>query len=126
MNAFDLLEVFMKIKNELGYIEIMPDVISGIAGYDASSCFGVKGMTSRSVADGVASLLRRENMSRGVKITEAVDGGINIDLHIAVDHGINISTVCRSIISEVRYHVEQLTGIDVKNIDIYVESIKAD
>ena len=91
----------MKIKNELGYIEIMPDVISGIAGYAASSCFGVKGMTSRSVADGVASLLRRENMSRGVKITEAVDGGI-------------------------RYHVEQLTGIDVKNIDIYVESIKAD
>ena len=126
MNAFDLLEVFMKIKNELGYIEIMPDVISGIAGYAASSCFGVKGMTSRSVADGVASLLRRENMNRGVKITEAVDGGINIDLHIAVDHGINISTVCRSIISEVRYHVEQLTGIDVKNIDIYVESIKAD
>ena len=116
----------MKIKNELGYIEIMPDVISGIAGYAASSCFGAKGMTSRSVADGVASLLRRENMSRGVKITEAVDGGINIDLHIAVDHGINISTVCRSIISEVRYHVEQLTGIDVKNIDIYVESIKAD
>ena len=116
----------MKIKNELGYIEIMPDVISGIAGYAASSCFGVKGMTSRSVADGVASLLRRENMNRGVKITEAVDGGINIDLHIAVDHGINISTVCRSIISEVRYHVEQLTGIDVKSIDIYVESIKAD
>lgn len=116
----------MRINNEFGYIEIAPDVIAGIAGYAASSCFGVKGMAVRSVADGVAHLLRRENMSRGVKITEASDGGINIDLHIAVDHGINIASVCRSIISEVRYHVEQLTGIDVKNIDIYVESIKAD
>ena len=115
----------MRINNEFGYIEIAPDVIAGIAGYAASSCFGVKGMTVRSVADGVAHLLRRENMSRGVKITEASDG-VNIDLHIAVDHGINIASVCRSIISEVRYHVEQLTGIDVKNIDIYVESIKAD
>ena len=116
----------MRINNELGYIEISPDVMAGIAGYAASSCFGVKGMTVRSVADRVAHLLRRENMSRGVKITEAPDGGVNIDLHIAVDHGINIASVCRSIISEVRYHVEQLTGIDVKNIDIYVESIKAD
>ena len=65
-------------------------------------------------------------LSRGVKVTEAVDGGVNIDLHIAVEHGVNIATVCRSIIGEVRYHVERLTGVDVKNVDIYVESIKAD
>lgn len=38
----------------------------------------------------------------------------------------NIATVCRSIIGEVRYNVERLTGVDVKNVDIYVESIKAD
>ena len=55
-----------------------------------------------------------------------VVGGVNIDLHIAVEHGVNIATVCRSIIGEVRYHVERLTGVDVKNVDIYVESIKAD
>ena len=55
-----------------------------------------------------------------------MDGGVHIDLHIAVEHGVNIATVCRSIIGEVRYHVERLTGVDVKNVDIYVESIKAD
>lgn len=38
----------MRINNEFGYIEIAPDVIAGIAGYAASSCFGVKGMTVRS------------------------------------------------------------------------------
>ena len=93
----------MTIKTDLGYIDITNEVLAGIAGYAASSCFGVKGMT-----------------------TEAVDGGVNIDLHIAVEHGVNIATVCRSIIGEVRYHVERLTGVDVKNVDIYVESIKAD
>ena len=116
----------MTIKNELGYIEISPEVMAGIAGHAATGCFGVKGMTIRSVSDGLAHLLRRENMSRGVRITEAPDGGINIALHIAVNHGINIASVCRSIISEVRYHVERLTNVDVKNVDIYVESIKAD
>lgn len=116
----------MTIKNELGHIEIANEVLAGIAGYAASACFGVKGMTVRSVSDGLAHMLRRENMARGVKITEAAGGGVNIDLHIAVEHGINIASVCRSIISEVRYHVERLTGVDVNNVDIYVESIKAD
>ena len=110
----------MTIKTELGYIEITNEVMAGIAGYAASSCFGVKGMTIRSMSDGL------ENQSRGVRVSEAPDGGVNIDLHIAVEHGVNIATVCRSIISEVRYHVERLTGVDVKNVDVYVESIKAD
>jgi len=98
----------MTIKTDLGYIEITNEVLAGIAGYAASSCFGVKGMTMRSVTDGLAHLLRRENQSRGVRVLEAADGGVNIDLHI------------------VRYNVERLTGVDVKNVDIYVESIKAD
>ena len=51
---------------------------------------------------------------------------MSIDLHLAVEHGINIATVCRSIIGEVRYHVERLTGIDVKNVDVYVEAIRAE
>ena len=97
----------MTIKTDLGYIEITTEVLAGIAGYAASLCFGVKGMTIRSMTDGLAHLLGRENQSRGVKVTEAPDGGVNIDLHIAVDHGVNIATVCRSIISEVRYHVER-------------------
>ena len=112
----------MTIKTDLGYIDITNEVLAGIAGYAASSCFGV----IRSMSDGLAHLLGLENQSRGVKVTEAVDGGVNIDLHIAVEHGVNIATVCRSIIGEVRYHVERLTGVDVKNVDIYVESIKAD
>ena len=95
----------MTIKADLGFINIAPEVLADIAGYAAMSCFGVKGMTIRSVSDGIAHLLRRENMSRGVRITEAEDG---------------------SIISEVRYNVEKMTGVDVKNVDIYVDAIRAD
>ena len=61
----------MTIKADLGFINIAPEVLADIAGYAAMSCFGVKGMTIRSVSDGIAHLLRRENMSRGVRITEA-------------------------------------------------------
>ena len=113
-------------QNELGEIKVGSNVYTNIAGNAATKCFGVKGMTIRSVSDGIAHLLRRENMSRGVRITEAEDGGVNIDLHLAVEHGVNIATICRSIISEVRYNVEKMTGVDVKNVDIYVDAIRAD
>ena len=114
----------MTVITELGKIEIANNVISGIAGNAATNCFGVKGMTIRTVGDGIARLLRRENLSRGVRVTELEEGGVNIALYIAVDHGVNINSVCRSIIEQVRYQVERLTGIDVRNVDIYVESIK--
>ena len=116
----------MTIQTDLGYIEMTANVIADIAGYAASSCFGVKGMTVRSVSDGLAHLLRKENQRRGVKVAENADGGVSIDLHIAVEHGINIASLSRSIIGDVRYHVERLTGVDVKNVDVYVESIRAD
>ena len=102
----------MTVLTDLGRIEIANNVISGIAGNAAANCFGVKGMTIRTVGDGIARLLRRENQSRGVRVTELEEGGVNI------------TSVCRSIIEQVRYHVERLTGIDVRNVDIYVESIK--
>ena len=115
----------MTIKTDLGYIEITNEVLAGIAGYAASSCFGVKGMTIRSMSDGLAHLLGRDSQSRGVKVTEAPDGGVNIDLHIAVEHGVNIATVCRSIIGEVRYHVERLTGVDVKRSEEHTSELQS-
>lgn len=50
----------MTIKTDLGYIDITNEVLAGIAGYAASSCFGVKGMTIRSMSDGLAHLLGLE------------------------------------------------------------------
>lgn len=116
----------MTIKTNLGYINILPEVIAGIAGNAASNCFGVKGMTARSVSDGLFQLLKKESQTKGIKIKEDTDGGISIDLHIAVEHGVNINSICRSIIGEVRYNVEKSTGIDVKDIDVYVNTIYKD
>ena len=115
----------MKIMTEYGTVTLDADVIASIAGAAATNCFGVKGMTHTSVKDGIVYLLRREAMTKGVKVTEKEDK-IDLELHIAVDHGINIGAVCKSIISEVRYNVERLAGVPVENIDVCVDSIRVD
>lgn len=115
----------MKIMTEYGTVTLDADVIASIAGAAATNCFGVKGMTHTSVKDGIVCLLKREAMTKGVKVTEKEDK-IDLELHIAVDHGINIGAVCKSIISEVRYNVERLAGVPVENIDVCVDSIRVD
>ncbi len=117
----------MKTELQNGYLDISNDVLTAISGFAATSCFGVKGMAAASVSDGIVRMLRKESLSRGVKVTTGPDGLIDvIELHIIVRHGINIATVCRSIMSEVRYVVENLTGFKVKNVDVCVDSITVD
>ncbi len=106
-----------------GHIRITNSVFTAIAGDAASSCFGVKGMAVRSMSDGLVHLLRREAMSKGVGITYGDDNTISIELHIVVDNGVNIPAICGSIINEVSYKVTAATGIKVKNVDVYVDSM---
>ncbi|MDR3207093.1 MAG: Asp23/Gls24 family envelope stress response protein [Oscillospiraceae bacterium] len=115
----------MKIQTDLGTVEILPDVFTSISGWAANNCFGVKGMASRSVSDGFVYLLRRENLAKGVKVSFSPEGTVSVELHIVVEHGVNIPAASRSIIAEVRYLVEKTTGVPVDNVEVCVDSIMA-
>ena len=108
---------------ENGSVNVSTGVYTDIAGTAASNCFGVKGMAARSVTDGVYHLLRKESMSKGVRVEFHPEGDISIDLHIIVDSGVNLNAVANSIISEVRYVVTKSTGTQVRAVNVYIDSI---
>ena len=72
---------------------------------------------------GIVHLLRREAMSKGVHITQHDDHEISIELHIVVEHGVNISAVCQAIIGQVRYLVTENTGAVVRGVNVCVDSM---
>lgn len=109
--------------NENGNVIVSTNVYTDIAGTAASNCFGVKGMAARSVSDGVYHLLRKESMGKGVKVEFHEDNTISIDLHIIVDHGVNLGAVGASIISEVSYVVTSTTGTKVRAVNVYIDSM---
>ena len=113
----------LKFHSEQGEISVSSAVFSNITGMAATNCFGVKGMAYRSMTDGLVHLLRREAMSKGVKVTYNDDGTVSIELHIIVENGVNIATVCRSIMSEVKYVVNLNTGVTVKTVNVCVDSV---
>ena len=113
----------IRLQTEKGEVSISDAALSNITGAAATSCFGVKGMAYRSMTDGLVHLLRREAMSKGVKVTYNEDGTVSIELHIVVENGVNIATVCRSIMSEVKYVVTKNTGVEVREINVCVDSV---
>ena len=109
--------------NSNGHVNITSGVYTDIAGTAAMNCFGVKGMAARSVSDGVYHLLRKESAAKGVRVRFHEDKSISIDLHIMVDCGVNLSAVGEPIISEVRYVVNKHTGTEVRDVNVYIDSM---
>ena len=113
----------IQFQSERGSVFISGAVFTNITGYAATNCFGVKGMAYRSMTDGLVHLLRREAMSKGVHITWLEGNAVSIELHIVVENGVNIPAVCRSIMNEVQYVVTKNTGVEVRAVDVCVDSM---
>ena len=112
-----------EIQNARGTVRISNHVLANLAGYAATSCYGVVGMATRSSKDGLAKLLKKENMDKGVKIK--TDGSsLEITLYIIVEYGLNINTVGDVIKNNVKYQLEQMTGLDVRSVVVNIESIR--
>lgn len=113
-----------EIKNEYGVIDISRDVIATVAGLAAMECFGVVGMVSaRVISDGIAELLGRESLSKGVEVAIAQDK-LSIKVNIVVGYGIKIPVVASSVTDNVRNRVEKFTGLHVHHIEVDVRDIR--
>jgi len=114
-----------KISNEYGVVTIDDEVIALIAGQAVMDCAGVVGMAARNMKDGIVQLLKKENLTKGVQLSYEEERLV-IGLHIIVKYGTNISAVTETALNNVRYSVEELAGVSVGQINIYIEGIRAD
>lgn len=112
------------MNTKIGEIVIDNDVLAKYAGASAVECFGVVGMASVNMKDGIAKLLKRDNLSHGVNVTIDENNKITIDLHIIVSYGVSISAVADNLISNVKYNVEEFSGLEVKKINVFVEGVR--
>ncbi len=112
-----------RLNNKLGEVQIGMDVIAQCAGNAAVECFGIVGMAAISMKDGLVRLLKKDSLTRGVDV-EIVDNHINIDFHVIVAYGVNISAVSENLMESVKYKVEDFTGMEVDRINIFVEGVR--
>lgn len=113
-----------RMDTELGSILIDTDVIATYAGSVAVECFGIVGMAAVNMKDGFVKLLKKESLKHGISVSVS-DNKISLDFHVIVSYGISISAVADNLISNVKYKVEEFTGMTLEKINIYVEGVRA-
>jgi len=106
----------------LGQIDISPTAIATIANQAINQCYGVVGMASKNVVDGIARLLIRDGR-RGIDI-RMEDNEIAIDVYVIVEYGVRIRTVAESIQNTVKYHVENVLGLPVAEVNVFVQGLR--
>ena len=114
----------IELSGELGHIHISEEVVATLAGSAAADCYGLVGMVSRKqIKDGIADLLRRDNLGRGVEIGYT-EGNIHIHLYVVVSYGTRISEVAHNIQSKVRYVLNDVLGLEVGTVNIFVQGVR--
>ena len=108
---------------ETGEVSIDPRVVAKYAGSAAVECFGIVGMAAKNVKDGIVKLLNKESLTRGVNV-KIVNNEINITFHVIVSYGVAIRTVCENLYSNVKYKLEDFTGLKVNNLNVVIEGVR--
>lgn len=113
-----------RMENELGTISIDTDVIATYAGSVAVECFGIVGMAAVSMKDGLVKLLRKDSLKHGINVSVSEENKISLNFHVIVSYGVSISAVAENLISNVKYRVEEFTGMEIDKINIFVEGVR--
>ncbi|WP_159887060.1 Asp23/Gls24 family envelope stress response protein [Paenibacillus puerhi] len=115
----------IELASPYGKIYVTDDVVSILAGSAALDCYGLVGMASRNqFKDGIAELLRRDNLSRGVEVHRDDSGILAIDLYIVVSYGTKISVVAHNVQTKVKYMLREVAGLQVEAVNIFVQGVR--
>ena len=106
----------------MGSITIDNEVIAQYAGTVAVECFGIVGM-GVTVKGGLVKLLKRDSITKGIAVT-LNNNKLTLDFHVIVAYGVSILAVADNLISNVKYKVEEFTGIEIEKINIFVEGVR--
>jgi len=103
-----------------GQVSITEQVIASIAGLAALEIDGVAGLWSN-VADRLKALLGDERHGVLARISE--EGSVRLTLHVAIQYGHPIRDVARRLQMRVKEEVENMTGLRVSGVDVYVQDL---
>ena len=112
------------MSTDLGIITVNPEVIAKYAGSVAVECFGIVGMAAVSMKEGLVRLLKRDSLTHGIQVEISDENVLTLNFHVIVSYGVNILSVSDNLMNNVKYKVEEFTGMTVDKINVFVEGVR--
>jgi uncharacterized alkaline shock family protein YloU len=100
-----------------GRLTISRDAVAEIVAETALGCYGVVGI---SAGTRVGRILRRD----GISIEGGADA-LRVELHVVVEHGLNLAEVASTVSNRVAYEVGRMTGLEISAVEVHIDAVKA-
>jgi uncharacterized alkaline shock family protein YloU len=94
-----------------GHASISAEVLSRYAADAALEVDGVRGLVERALP-----------YRRGVKLDED-DGGVTVELRLAVEWGASIPALGREVQQRVREYLKRMADVDAERVDVVVDEV---
>ena len=108
--------------SQLGRVTISPRAIATIAYNAARQSYGVVGLTSKNVMEGITQVIVKDP-THGIEVK--FDGSsISIDIFVIIEYGTRISSVASSVSNTVKFHVEKALGMPVEQVNVHVRGLR--
>ena len=106
-----------------GKIVVSPHAIATLASQSVLECYGVVGMASPHLVNGLAEMLHIEQRNRGVEVQVDAEG-ITIDLYVVLQYGTRITTVANEVMHSVFFNVERALGMPLRAVNVHVQGLR--
>ena len=104
-----------------GTVKIADDVVAMIAALAATEVDGVAAMNGN-VAKELLSKVGVKGLAKGVKV-DILNQKVKVALAIVMEYGFNIPTTCQGVQSKVKNAIENMTGLEVTDVNIRIAGI---
>ena len=114
------------IQNEasLGEVKIADEVVAIIAALAATEVEGVASMAGN-ITNEVIGKLGIKNLSKGVKV-DVLEGVVTVSLALNMKYNYSIIDVTEKVQEKVKNAVENMTGLEVADVNIKVAGVEMD
>ena len=102
-----------------GTLSVANDVIADIAGYATLECYGVVGMSEQLQGAESVRVLPAQRLRKGV-VVSSDEHGLTVDLHVVLESGVNMKSVCANLASAVTFTLSEVAEIDPANLKVVI------
>lgn len=113
----------MANNEELGKIEISPEVLEVIAGIATSEVESVASLRGTFASDVAKRLGRKQQHGKGVKV-EIKEDSIKVDIFVIIHYGAQIIEVCKKVQENVHQSIKTMTALDLDEVNVHVVGIQ--
>ncbi len=106
-----------------GDIKIKESVIKSIVGESTMSCYGVVGMSSKSIFKDFYNEKAHNNILEKGVVISVEDSYVDLSIHVVLGYSIPVRNTCKEIKKVVAFQLDKQLNIKPRKIEIYVDRI---